>query len=285
MRYGASTFIWVSPFSNKTLDLLYKAKAFGFDILEICVEDPDAIDAASIRAHADKAGVALTICGAFGPSRDLSSEDAAVRQNGLAYLKRCVDFAALLDSPFVSGPMYAAVGAAQMLDAPERAAQWARAVASLKTAAAYAAERSVKLAIEPLNRFETDLVNTVDQGLELVADVGAKNVGLLLDTFHMNIEEKDIPSAIRRADGHIVEFHACSNDRGTPGEDHLPWNAIADALHEVRYEGPVVIEAFTPEIKEIARAVSIWRPLALSQDALARDGLQNLRTAFERARP
>jgi D-psicose/D-tagatose/L-ribulose 3-epimerase len=285
MQYGASTFIWVSPFSNNTMDLLYKAKAFGFDILEVCVEDPDTIDAASTRAHAEKAGVALTICGAFGPSRDLSSEDAAVRQNGLAYLMRCVDFAALLGSPFVSGPMYAGVGNARMLDAAERADQWARAVASLRTAAAYAAERSVKLAIEPLNRFETDLVNTVDQGLELVADVGAKNVGLLLDTFHMNIEEKDIPSAIRRADGHIVEFHACSNDRGTPGEDHLPWNAIADALHEVRYEGPVVIEAFTPEIKEIARAVSIWRPLALSQDALARDGLQNLRTACERARP
>lgn len=105
MQYGASTFIWVSPFSNKTLDLLDKAKAFGFDILEICVEDPDSLDVASIRAHANKAGVALTICGAFGPSRDLSSEDPAVRRNGLAYLRRCVDFAALLGSPFVSGPM------------------------------------------------------------------------------------------------------------------------------------------------------------------------------------
>jgi D-psicose/D-tagatose/L-ribulose 3-epimerase len=285
MQYGASTFIWVSPFSNKTLDLLYKVKAFGFDILEICVEDPDSLEVASIRAHADEAGVALTICGAFGPSRDLSSEATAVRQSGLAYLRRCVDFAALLGSPFVSGPMYAAVGATRMLDTHERAAQWARAVTSLKTAAAYAAERSVKLAIEPLNRFETDLVNTVDQGLDLVAEVGAENVGLLLDTFHMNIEEKDIPSAIRRADGHIVELHACSNDRGTPGEDHLPWSAIADALYDVRYAGPVVIEAFTPEIKEIARAVSIWRPLAQSQDALARDGLKNLRRAFERARP
>ena len=285
MRYGASTFIWVSPFSSKTLDLLDKAKAFGFDILEICVEDPDSLDVVSIAAHADKAGVALTICGAFGSSRDLSSQDAAVRQNGLAYLKRCVDFAASLGSPFVSGPMYAAVGATRMLDPAQRAGQWARAVTGLKTAAAYAAERSVKLAVEPLNRFETDLVNTVDQGLQMVADVGATNVGLLLDTFHMNIEEKDIPSAIRCADGHIVEFHACSNDRGTPGEDHLPWNAIADALRDVRYEGPVVIEAFTPEIKEIARAVSIWRRLARSQDALARDGLENLRQAFERARP
>lgn len=282
MRYGASTFIWVSPFSNKTLNLLDKAKAFGFDVVEICVEDPDTLDPSSIRAHADKIGVSLTVCGAFGPSRDLSSEDAEVRQNGLAYLKRCTDFAALLGSPFVSGPMYAAVGVTRMLNADERAAQWARAVASLNIAAAYAAKGSVKLAIEPLNRFETDLVNTVDQGLKLVADIGANNVGLLLDTFHMNIEEKDLPAAIRRANGHLIEFHACSSDRGTPGADHLPWDAIADALRDVQYEGPLVIEAFTPEIKEIARAVSIWRPLASSQDALACDGLANLRRVFDR---
>jgi D-psicose/D-tagatose/L-ribulose 3-epimerase len=153
----------------------------------------------------------------------------------------------------------------------------------LKEAASYAAERSIKLAIEPLNRFETDLVNTVDQGIKMVDDVGAENVGLLLDTFHMNIEEKDIPAAIERAAGRIVEFHACSNDRGTPGEDHLPWKAIAEALRDVDYEGPIVIEAFTPEVREIARAVSIWRPLAKSQDALAKDGLSNLRAMFGHA--
>jgi D-psicose/D-tagatose/L-ribulose 3-epimerase len=280
MRYGASTFIWVSPFSNRTLDLFDRVKAIGFDILEICVEDPATIDAPAIHDRAARMGVSVTICGAFGPTRDLSSEDAAVRQAGLSYLERCIDFAGVLGSPFVSGPMYAAVGNTRLLDERARGDQWQRAVGSLRSAAAYAAGQGVKLAIEPLNRFETDLVNTVDQGLRLIDDVEADNVGLLLDTFHMNIEEKDIPAAIRRAAGRIVEFHACSNDRGTPGEDHLPWSEIAAALREVRFEGPVVIEAFTPEIKEIAKAVSIWRPLARSQDALAADGLRNLRAAF-----
>ncbi len=121
----------------------------------------------------------------------------------------------------------------------------------------------------------------MDQGLLLIGEIGADNVGLLLDTFHMNIEEKDIPAAIRRAAGHIVEFHACSNDRGTPGQDHLPWRAIAGALRAAKYDGPLVIEAFTPEIREIAKAVSIWRPLAPSQDALAADGLKHLRATFE----
>jgi D-psicose/D-tagatose/L-ribulose 3-epimerase len=280
MRYGASSFIWASPFSNRTLDLFDRVKAIGFDILEICVEDPETIDAPAIHDRAARTGVSITICGAFGPTRDLSSEDVAVRQAGLSYLERCIDFAGVLGSPFVSGPMYAAVGNTRLLDERARGDQWQRAVGSLKSAAAYAAGQGVKLAIEPLNRFETDLVNTVDQGLRLIDDVEADNVGLLLDTFHMNIEEKDIPAAIRRAAGRIVEFHACSNDRGTPGEDHLPWSEIAAALREVRFEGPVVIEAFTPEIKEIAKAVSIWRPLARSQDALAADGLRNLRVAF-----
>jgi D-psicose/D-tagatose/L-ribulose 3-epimerase len=281
MRFGASTFIWVSPFSNKTLDLIDLVKAFGFDLIEVCVEDPDTIDLPAIRARIARADLGVTICGAFGPNRDLSSEDETIRKAGLSYLRRCIDFAQALGSPFVSGPMYAAVGTTRLLDVDARRAQWKRSAETLNVAAAYAAERSVKLAIEPLNRFETDLINTVDQGLRMVDEIAADNVGLLLDTFHMNIEEKNIPAAIRRAAGRIIEFHACSNDRGTPGEDHLPWRAIAQALRDVRYDGPVVIEAFTPEVREIARAVSIWRPLAKSQDSLAKDGLNNLRAVFE----
>ena len=281
MQFGASTFIWVSPFSNRTLDLMDRAKAMGFDLLEICVEDPDTIDVPAIRARAEETKIGVTICGAFGASRNLSAEDDAVRAAGLDYLRRCIDFAQVLGSPFVSGPMYSAVGDTQLIEVDARRRQWDRAVASLRLAAQYARDRAIKLAVEPLNRFETDLVNTVDQGLRLVDDTGAPNVGLLLDTFHMNIEERDIPAAIARAAGRIVEFHASSNDRGTPGDDHLPWPKIAEALRAAGYDGPVVIEAFTPEIREIARAVSIWRPLAASQDALAADGLKHLRAVFQ----
>jgi D-psicose/D-tagatose/L-ribulose 3-epimerase len=116
--------------------------------------------------------------------------------------------------------------------------------------------------------------------LRFVRDIGRENVGLLLDTFHMNIEEKNIPAAIGAAGPRLFEFHACSNDRGTPGEDHLPWTEIAAALSAINYEGPIVIEAFTPKIKEIARAVSLWRTLAESEDALARNGLDHLRSVF-----
>lgn len=280
MRFGASTFIWVSPFGNDTLDLLDRVKKLGFDCIEICIEEPETIDPPRIRARLDALGLDVLVCGAFGPARDMSAEAEDVRAAAGTYLRACIDAAAELGSPTVAGPMYAGVGNTQMRDAQGRRAQWDRAVATLGPIADHAAARGIKLALEPLNRFETDLVNTVAQGLAMLADIGRPNVGLLLDTFHMNIEEKNIPTAIRAAGDRIFEFHACSSDRGTPGEDHLPWPEIVDALGSVGYDGPVVIEAFTPAIREIARAVSLWRPLAASEDALAGGGLAHLRRVF-----
>ncbi len=283
MQFGASTFIWTSPFSNSTLDLIDKVKDLGFDLIEICVEDPATIDTAAIRSRLTSTGLGATVCGAFGPDRDLSSNDPAVRENGVGYVKRCIDIAAELGAASVVGPMYSAVGRTEMVEPAQRVAQRALAATGIRAAADHAAPRGVRLGLEPLNRFETDLINTVDQGLVLLDEIDRPNVGFLLDTFHMNIEEKDVPAAVRKARGRIVEFHACSSDRGTPGEDHLPWPAIVAALKEAGYEGPVVIEAFTPAIKEIARAVALWRPLAESEDALAGNGLRFLKGAFGQA--
>ncbi len=280
MRIGASTFIWVSPFSADTLDLADKVKDLGFDLIEICIEDPDTIDTGLIRRRLETLRLGVTVCGAFGPGRDMSADSVAIREEAMRYTRRCIDIAAELGSAVVIGPMYAGVGNARMLEPAARRRQWEFAVEGLARVADFAAGRGVTLGLEPLNRFETDLVNTVDQGLRLVADIGRDNVGLLLDTFHMNIEEKSIPDAIRRAGERIVAFHACSSDRGTPGEDHLPWAEIAAALRDAAYAGPVVIEAFTPKVKEIARAVSLWRPLAESEDVLARNGLRHLRQVF-----
>ena len=210
MHIGASTFIWVSPFSNQTLDLIDQVKAYGFDLIEICIEDPATIDTAEIRRRLERAQLGVTICGAFGPNRDMSSEDPVVREAALRYTRRCIDIATELGSPVVIGPMYAGVGNTRMLTRSKRRRQWDRAVDSVTRAGAYAGEHGVTLGLEPLNRFETDLLNTVDQGVALLADIGRDDVGLLLDTFHMNIEEKGIPDAIRRAGRHIVAFHACA---------------------------------------------------------------------------
>ncbi|MED4226212.1 sugar phosphate isomerase/epimerase family protein [Neobacillus cucumis] len=279
MKFGASTFIWVSPFSNQTLNLIDKVKNIGFDYLEICIEDPETIEVTAIRNHLNKTGIGALVCGAFGPNRDISSEDAAIREQGVEYIKTCIDIAAELGSPLVSGPMFSATGKTRLLTPEEKKQQWAWAAENMKIVADYAAENNIKLAVEPLNRFETDFMNTVQQGLDFFELVDRDNVGFLLDTFHMNLEEKDIAEAIKLAGSKIFNFHSCENDRGTPGTGHIPWNEVFQALKEISYDGPVVIESFTTEIKEIARAVSQWRPLAPSQDSLGEEGLQFLKKA------
>jgi D-psicose/D-tagatose/L-ribulose 3-epimerase len=176
--------------------------------------------------------------------------------------------------------MYAPTGQTRMLQADERAAQRRRAAESLKATADYAGERGVRLAIEPLNRFETDLVNTVDQALELLEMIGAPNVGLLIDTFHMNIEEKHIGDAVRLAGGAVFHVQVSENDRGTPGSGHVPWDEFFAALDDIGYDGQIVVESFLPTVAEIARAVSLWRPVAPSMDSLAEDGLAFLHSSL-----
>jgi len=280
MLFGASTFIWVSPFSNDTLDILSKIKELGFDYVEICVEDPRTIKTDLIKAELERVKLGALVCGAFGPNRDISSEDSSIRKIGVEYIKTCIDYAYVLGSPIVSGPMYSATGKARLLTEKEKAMQWAWAVENLKECALYAASKGIKLAIEPLNRFETDFINTVEQAMILLQRINYENVGLLLDTFHMNIEETDICEALRMAGGKIFNFHACSNTRGTPGEDHFDWTAIVETLHMINYKNPIVIESFTDKITEIAKAVSLWRPLAESQDDLAKNGLKFLKKVF-----
>lgn len=280
MKFGASSFIWVSPFSNKTLDLFDKVKKQGFDVLEICIEDPATINVKAIANASAETGVEVLICGAFGPDRDISADDEATRKSGVNYIKTCIDMAKSVGSPLVSGPMYSATGKARLLSPAEKKQQWDWAVESMKIVADYAADSGVKLAVETLNRFETDFLNTVDQGLEFFDLIDRSNVGFLLDTFHMNIEEKKIGQSIRKAGKKIFNFHTCANDRGTPGSGHIDWTDVSSALKDIGYNDYLVIESFTTDITEIAKAVSLWRPLANSSDDLASEGVKFLKTVF-----
>ena len=150
-------------------------------------------------------------------------------------------------------------------------------MAELRPLAAYAGDHGVRLAMEALNRFETDLINVVEQGLAMVEAIGSPHVGLHLDTFHMHLEERNSGEAIRQAGERLYHFHACENDRGVPGRGQVRWPAVAAALGDVGYDGFVVIESFTPTVTSIARAVCIWRDVAPDQDTIAREGLGFLR--------
>jgi D-psicose/D-tagatose/L-ribulose 3-epimerase len=177
----------------------------------------------------------------------------------------------------VGGPIYEPVGRTWLLEPDERRRTIARLVEALKPAADDAAAHGVALGIEPLNRYETSLVNTVEQALEVVEAVDSPGCGVQVDTFHMNIEEKDVGAAVRSAGSRLVHVQVSGNDRGAPGNDHIDWPAVVAAVVETRYAGPVCIESFTAENRTIATAASIWRPLERSQDAIATDGLAHLR--------
>ena len=280
MKFGASTFIWASPFSSDALYLFDKVASMGYSALEVCIEDPALIDANLLRKASEQSGVVVLICGAFGPGRDISDTDAMVRQAGVSYIKTCIDIARAAGAELVSGPMYAETGKIGIQTAGAKAERMAFAVENMKIVADYAKDAGIKLAVEPLNRFETDFLNTVTQGLAFFDRIAADNVGFLLDTFHMNIEEKNIPDAIRLAGDKIFNFHACGNDRGAPGADHIDWDGIKEALQAIDYDGHLVVESFNTDVKEIARAVSLWRPLAESADALALDGIRFLQKQF-----
>lgn len=180
------------------------------------------------------------------------------------------------------GPIYSAVGRLWQPTADERSRDIDLLVGQLRGLAHYAGEHGVVLCIEPLNRFETSLINLAEQAIEILDRVDHAACGLLLDTFHMNIEERSLGEAIRAAGPRLRHLHACENDRGTPGTDHIPWREVADACRAIGYAGPVVIETFTDRVKTMARAVAIWRPLAPSPEFLAREGLRHLRGLFGR---
>jgi D-psicose/D-tagatose/L-ribulose 3-epimerase len=279
---GLSSFVLASPFSDRDRDAFERTARFGYDLIEVCMEDPALLTADTVATHASDFGLKVGICGAFGPDRDVSHEDPDIRLRGVSYLKTCVSFAHEVGSPHVAGPMFAPTGQTRLLDSTERAAQRTRAAESLREVADFAGARGVSLAIEPLNRFETDLINTTEQGLEFCDQIGAENVGLLLDTFHLNIEEKSIADAVRAAGPRLIHVQVSENDRGAPGSGHIPWEEFFSALREIDYPGQIVVESFLPTVQEIARAVSLWRPVAASMDQLAADGIDFVRAKWER---
>ncbi|MXV15417.1 sugar phosphate isomerase/epimerase family protein [Hufsiella ginkgonis] len=280
MNIGINTYLFTSPFNNDSVRLFKRFKDWGFDSVEIALENAAHIDAAYIRKELDHNGLKChVVCAATGPDTDLRGT-ADQQQNALHYITGLMDAMVVLNASVLCGPVYSSVGRADAVSPDEYRQQWETVKAHLKTLSAYAEERGLKIAMEPLNRFETDFMNTVDQGLQMVREVGSPALGLHLDTFHMNIEEKDQADAILKAGSRLFHFHACGSDRGTPGNDHIHWTAIVRALKQVGYKGSVNIESFTPDVKVIARAAAIWRQIEPSQESIATNGLDFLKNVL-----
>jgi D-psicose/D-tagatose/L-ribulose 3-epimerase len=278
---GANVWIWDSPVTTDVIrERAPHLAAMGFGAIELPLETAVDWSARDVRPILEHAGLLRGVCAAMGPGRDLTTDDARTVGGTQAYLRSCIEHAAAIGASVVAGPIYAPTGQTGAIRDDERARKLELLAENLAPVLEIADAHGVRLAVEPLNRFETSLFNTVAQTMPLIDTVDHPALGLLLDTFHMNIEERDIGAAIGLAGDRLFHFHACGNDRGAPGNDGIDWTAVRDALKDLHYAGTVTIESFTSVNKTIATAARSRRPLATSQDALAADGLAFLRELF-----
>lgn len=272
--FGVNTWVWCSPLTDARLaELAPRIAGWGFDSIELPVENAGDWDPERAARLLDSLGLTATLVLAMGPGRELVAADRDTIRSTRDYVRHVIDVAHTVSARVVAGPAYTSVGRTWRMSDAERQACYLQLRDGLAPVVEHARAAGVVVAVEPLNRFETSLINTVDQVLEALEGLPAEACGVGLDTFHMNIEEKDIPAAVRRAGSRIAHVQVCGNDRGAPGADHLDWRGILAALDDVGYDGPLTIESFNRDNETIATAAAIWRPLAADQDAIAVDGL------------
>ncbi|WP_433357255.1 sugar phosphate isomerase/epimerase family protein [Micromonospora saelicesensis] len=275
---GVNPWVWASPVDDKALaELIPRIAAFGFDAVELPIEQPGDWDPIRTRDLLAAHGlVAAGVCAVTSPGRELVDAAPAVVESTVAYLMGCVASAAAVGAGCVGGPAYASVGRTWRMSAAARAACYADFRRALAPVAEQAGEVGVSIGVEALNRYETSVVNTIEQTVELI-DGLPPNVGIMIDTYHMNIEEADPYAALALAGRHIKHVQVSGTNRGAPGADHFDWPRFFTVLRDTGYQGAICIESFTAENEAIATAAAIWRPLAPSQDRLATDGLRYLR--------
>jgi len=278
MRFAASALLWTPAFGPSHFGLLPGIREHGFDGFEIAFFDPAGVDAAGIRRAMDQNQLECLACHLLPPGMNPTSSDRDVRARTRVHLTDCIAAAAEMGARTLGGPICAPVG--YLPGRRRNADEWLWAVECFQSLGDALREHGVTLAIEPLNRFETYFLNTTADGVALCREIGDPHIGVLLDTFHTNIEEKDVAAAFRSADGSLKHVQACENDRGIPGTGHVDFPGIARALADIGYGGWITIESLGAW-SELASAAAIWRDLAPSPESIAFGGLEFLRPLME----
>ena len=274
MRFGVNTFIWAATFDPQAIPL-EAIKNHGADGIEVPMFLPELFDVEGVRRAQRDFELQCTMCAVNPPGLNPISDDAAVRARTIAHWKSVIETAAQAGIALVAGPVYAPVG---YLPGRRRTAQeWRWGVEFLRALDPALHANGVKLAVEPLNRFETYFLNTAADAVRLVDEVASPNIGILFDTFHANIEEKEIAAAYRHCGQHLIHVHTCENDRGIPGSGHVDWRGVFAALKGIGYDGWLTIESFNANIRDLAAATAIWRDLAPSLDDIAFEGIAFLK--------
>jgi len=286
---GVISMSYARPFTAAQFPLFARMRAAGMDFCELLVPEQDELDPAAARRAARDAGLSLQLAARVNLQRDLASDDAASRAAGVDYLRHCIDVADLCGATIVGGPLYGsplvfAGRAPSPIDEATRRERVKRVAEGLHAAAEHAEGSDIRLAVEPLNRFETDFCNTAQQALALCTLVDHPSVGIMLDTFHMNMEEDDLPQAIRLAGPLLIHFQANENHRGFLGTGHIAWPPICRALAEIDYHGAITLEPFRRTGRLLSTPLAQWRPPGHDEDADLRASGDFLRGALHAAR-
>jgi D-psicose/D-tagatose/L-ribulose 3-epimerase len=277
VRFAVHAYAWTSSWSNDTLWIVDHVAKLGLEALEVPLMEPRLVDPAAILARADAAGIGLLTSLALPEGADPAAEDADERGRARTRLIEAVDLTAEMGGTVFTGVVYSAIG--KRIDRRPVDADYERAAEVLAEAARHAAERGVTIGLEPINRYESYLVNTVDQALRLRELAGEPNIGVHLDTYHMNIEEDDFYAPTVSAVPHLVHVHLSESHRGIPGRGTVDWDAVFRGLADGGYDGMVGLESFVEASEAMKAATYIWRPLAPDSDTLVREGLAFLRGA------
>ena len=285
---GVISMFYARPFQARHFGHFREARAAGLSFMELLVPEPGELDAAATREVLAEAGLGIVLAARVNLSRDISSANPEARAAGEKYLRYCVDAARELGAKIVGGPLYGAplvfAGRAPApVDEDERERRVERTVASLRGAPTYATEHGVRLALEPLNRFETDMVNTTRHGIAIVEAVGSRALGLLLDTFHMNMEDPDLGDAIRAAGRRLYHFQANENHRGFVGTGHIDWLRVVQALTEIGYDGPITLEPFRRADERPGVPLAQWRPPTTDENPALAASVKYLKARFAKA--
>lgn len=275
VKIGVNTLLWTAAFDRGHLSLLTRIRAWGFEGVEIARFDFTDFPASDIRRALSENGLEPIACSALTGQRSLISGDPAIRADAISFLKTAIEAAARIGATLLCGPFLSPVG--QLLGRRRTDDEWQRAIEGLAGLTDFLDQHNVSLAIEPLNRFECYSLNTAADAKALCDAVNHPRIGILLDTFHANIEEKSIGDAVATLGKHIKHVHTCENDRGIPGTGHIDWPQLFAGLKRIGYDDWLVIESFGSNIPEIAAAACIWRDLAPNSEMIASEGVRFLR--------
>ncbi|MBN9063499.1 MAG: D-tagatose 3-epimerase [Rhizobiales bacterium 65-9] len=286
---GVISMFYARPFTRDDFPSLARMKKAGADCIEMLVPEDGELDLKETRAAIEGAGLSVVLAARVNLGRDLASADKAAHAAGVAYLESCVKSAEALGAAIVGGPLYGApmvfAGRAPTPCAPdERKRRIDAVVEGLKRAGKVAHGAGVRFGIEPLNRFETDIANTARHAIQLAERADSPAVGVMLDTFHMNMEEWDLPQAIRQTGHRLFHFQANENNRGFVGSGHIDWPPIARALADVGYDGPVVLEPFRRDDEDAGVTLAQWRAPTRDEDDRLAASIAYLKGALAFAR-